>query len=411
VASGTSHQSGIGRGLVLLLALTCGAAVANLYYAQPLLETLADDFHVSVATAGLLVTVSQLGYVVGLALLVPVGDLRERRGLITVTLAITAVGLGVAAAAPGFVVFGVALGVVGVTSTVAQVIVPMSSSLAADHERGRVVGIVMSGLLIGILVARTVSGLIAAAFGWRMVFVVGAVGMLVLAMTLRRALPRVPPTTAGSYGSLLRSVAGLVRSERVLRERMALGALAFGCFSALWTALAFLLAGAPYHYGNAVIGLFGLVGVAGATAAVVAGRLSDRGWGAQTATAAILALLISWAALAAGKTSVVALIIGIALLDLGVEGLHISNQSAIFALRPDARSRLNTAYMVSCFLGASLFSALAAAIFDANGWSGVCVLGGATAALALVIWALISIRYRALSRRAARLEPTGDRSG
>jgi predicted MFS family arabinose efflux permease len=411
VASGNSDQSGLGRGLVLLLALTCGAAVANLYYAQPLLDTLAHDFDVSNATAGLLVTVSQLGYVVGLALLVPVGDLRERRGLITVALVITALGLGVAAAAPGFLLFAAALGVVGVTSTVAQVIVPMASSLAAEDERGGVVGIVMSGLLIGILVARTVSGLVASAFGWRTVFVIAAVVMLVLAATLRRALPRVPPTAAGSYASLLRSVAGLVRTERVLRERMALGALSFGCFSALWTALAFLLAGAPYHYGNALIGLFGLVGVAGATAATVAGRLADRGWGTQTATAAIVVLLISWAPLAAGKTSVVALIIGIALLDLGIEGLHISNQSAIYALRPDARSRLNTAYMVSCFLGASLFSALAAAVFSSSGWIAVCVLGGATAAIALAIWVMISVRYRASARRAPALEPAGDRSG
>ncbi len=395
----------------MLLAVTCGAAVANLYYAQPLLHTLARDFDVSNATAGLLVTVSQLGYVIGLALLVPVGDLRERRGLITVTLAISAIGLAIAAAAPGFVLLGAALGAVGVTSTVAQVIVPMASSLAAEHERGRVVGTVMSGLLIGILLARTFSGLVAAAFGWRTVFVVAAVAMLVLAATLRRALPVVPPTTNLSYGGLLRSVAELIGSERVLRQRMVLGALSFGCFSALWTAVAFLLAGPPYNYGNAVIGLFGLVGVAGAAMASIAGRLNDRGWGRQTTTASIVTLLASWAALAAGKSSVVALIVGIALLDLGSQGLHISNQSAIYSLRPDARSRLTTAYMVSCFLGASLFSALAAVLFDRDGWIAVCVLGASSAALALAIWTVISIGSRARSRRARRLEPAGGGGG
>jgi predicted MFS family arabinose efflux permease len=410
IAKETPHRDGISRGLVLLLAVTCGAAVANLYYAQPLLHTLARDFGVSNAAAGLLVTVSQLGYVVGLALLVPVGDLRERRSLITVTLMMCAIGLGIAAAAPGFVVFGTALAAVGVTSTVAQVIVPMASSLAADHERGRVVGMVMSGLLIGILVARTVSGLLAAAFGWRTVFVVAAVAMVVLAVTLRRALPRVPPTTTLRYGGLLRSIAELVRSERVLRQRMMLGALSFGCFSALWTALAFLLAGPPYNYGNAVIGLFGLVGVVGALTATIAGRLTDRGWGSQTTTAGIITLLVSWGALAAGKSSVIALIVGIALLDLGAQGLHISNQSAIYALRPDARSRLTTAYMVSCFLGASLFSALAATLFDSNGWAGVCVLGAIAAALALAIRALTSIADRSRARSAGRLEPAGDRS-
>ena len=393
-----------------LLAITCGAAVANLYYAQPLLNTLARDFGVSNATAGLLVTLSQFGYVVGLALVVPLGDLRERRSLISVTLVISAIGLGVAAAAPGFAVFGAALAAVGVTSSVAQVIVPMSSSLAAPHERGRVVGMVMSGLLIGILLARTVSGLIAAAFGWRTVFVVAAIVMVVLAATLRRALPRVPPTTGLGYGGLLRSVAELIRSERLLRQRMMLGALSFGCFSALWTALAFLLAGPPYNYGSAVIGLFGLVGVVGALTATVAGRATDRGWGWQTTTAGIVTLLVSWAALAAGKSSVIALIVGIALLDLGAQGLHISNQSAIYALRPDARSRLTTAYMVSCFLGASLFSALAATLFDSDGWGGVCVLGASAAALALVIWALTSLADRSRARSAGRLEPAGDRT-
>jgi predicted MFS family arabinose efflux permease len=276
--------------------------------------------------------VTQVGYVIGLALLVPVGDLRERRGLISGTLIVTAAALGVAAAAPSFVVFAAALALVGLTSVVAQIIVPMSSSLSADHERGRVVGTVMSGLLIGILVARTVSGLVAAALGWRAVFALAAVAMLVLAATLRRLLPRVPATTTLSYGALLRSVLLLVRAEPVLRQRMLLGALLFGCFSALWTSIAFLLSAAPYHYGNAVIGLFGLAGLAGALAASVVGRLADRGHGSAASTAAVLVMLISWAVLAAGHTSVVLLIVGIVALDLGVQGLHISNQSAIYAL-------------------------------------------------------------------------------
>ena len=324
-------QAGLSRRLVLLLAVACGAAVANLYYAQPLLHTLAQAFGVSDGTAGLLITVTQVGYVIGLTLLVPIGDLRERRGLISATLVVTAAALAVAAAAPSIAVFGAAILVVGLTSVVAQVIVPMSSSLAAEHERGRVVGTVMSGLLIGILLARTVSGLIAAALGWRVVFVLAATGMLALAATLRRALPKVAPTTELSYGGLLRSVLALVREEPVLRQRMILGALTFGCFSTLWTSLAFLLAGAPYHYGNAVIGLFGLAGVAGAAAASVVGRLADRGHGSTASTVSILVLLASWAALAAGRSSVLVLIIGIAVLDLGAQGLHISNQSAIYA--------------------------------------------------------------------------------
>ncbi|HEY5428603.1 MAG TPA: MFS transporter [Solirubrobacteraceae bacterium] len=390
-SEGTDHAQlggGISRGLVLLLAVSCGAAAANLYYAQPLLHTLSGALHVPGATAGLLITISQLGFVVGLAFLVPLGDLRERRGLITTTLLVTAAGMAVAAVAPTFAVFGAALAVVGVSSVVAQVIVPMSSSLSADHERGQVVGTVMSGLLIGILLARTVSGLIAAAFGWRVVFWFAAVAMVALAVTLRRALPKIPPTTELSYRGLLRSVLSLVAQEPVLRQRMLIGALDFGCFSTLWTSLAFLLSAAPYHYGNAVIGLFGLVGVLGAGAASMAGRLADRGRGGSTTTITLVLMLASWAILALGTSSVIALIAGIAVLDLGVQGLHISNQSAIYALRPEARSRLTTAYMVAYFLGGAVASALSSALYAADGWTGVCILGASSALLALVVWAV-----------------------
>jgi predicted MFS family arabinose efflux permease len=407
-----SEPQGISRRLVLLLAVACGASVANLYYAQPLLHTLGHAFHVSNGAAGLLVTVTQVGYVIGLALLVPVGDLRERRTLISGILLVTALALAVAAAAPSIEVFAAALAAVGLTSVVAQVIVPMSSSLAAEHEVGRVVGTVMSGLLTGILIARTISGLIAAAFGWRTVFALAAVGMVVLAATLRRALPRIPPTAQLSYGAVLRSVLVLVREEPVLRQRMMLGGLCFGCFSVLWTSLAFLLSGAPYHYGNAVIGLFGLAGVVGAVAASATGRLADRGRGSQASIVAIVILLASWPVLAAGRSSVIALIIGIAVLDLGAQALHISNQSAVYALRPEARSRLTTAYMVSYFLGGAVLSALTSTLYASGGWSGVCLLGAVTAGLALVVWVLTWLRLRSRTRAdrrlgSGRVEPAG----
>jgi predicted MFS family arabinose efflux permease len=379
-------DGGISRGLVLLLATACGTAAANLYYAQPLLHTLGRALGVSDGTAGLLITVSQLGYVVGLTLLVPLGDLHERRGLISGTMLVTAAALVVAAIAPAFAVLGGALAVVGVTSVVAQIVVPLSSSLAAERERGSVVGTVMSGLLIGILLARTISGLIAAAAGWRTVFWFAAAAMLVLAATLRRVLPRIPVTADLSYGGLLRSVLSLVRAEPVLRQRMVVGALTFGCFSILWTSLAFLLSGAPYHYGNGAIGLFGLVGVVGALAASGAGRLADRGHNGRATTGSILVMLLSWGVMALGRSSVAPLIVGIALLDLGVQGIHISNQSAIYALRPEARSRLTTAYMVAYFLGGAALSAITSSLYGSDGWGGVCVLGAATALAALVAW-------------------------
>ncbi|MBV9803001.1 MAG: MFS transporter, partial [Solirubrobacterales bacterium] len=333
-------EPGISRPLVLLLAFICGAAVANLYYAQPLLHTISRAFSVSSGQAGLLVTASQAGYVLGLALLVPLGDLLERRRLIAVILVVSAGALGLAAAAPSFAVFAIAVAIVGVSAVVAQIIVAMSSSLASGTERGRVVGTVMSGLLIGILVARTISGIAAEFLGWRAVFVMAAVAMMILASVLRCVLPRVPPTERLSYPQLLRSVLALVRGEPLLRQRMLIGATAFGCFSVLWTSVAFLLAGAPYHYGNAVIGLFGLAGLAGALIAPVAGRLSDRGHGRLAMTGSIFVLLLSWGALAFGESSVVALIVGIVLLDLGAQAMHISNQSAIYTLHGQARSRL-----------------------------------------------------------------------
>jgi predicted MFS family arabinose efflux permease len=378
--------AGISRPLVLLLAFTCGAAVANLYYAQPLLHTIANAFSVSNSSAGLLVTVTQAGYVIGLALLVPLGDLLERRRLIAAMLLVAAVGLGLAAASPSFAVFALALAVLGVTAVLAQIIVAMSSSLAAEHERGSVVGTVMSGLLIGILAARTISGLVAQLLGWRVIFVLAAVAMVALSGVLRFALPRVPSTERLRYPALLRSVLELVRGEPLLRQRMLLGATAFGCFSILWTSVAFLLSGTPYHYGNAVIGLFGLAGLAGALAAPVAGRLSDRGHGRLAMSGAIVVLLLSWGLLAFGRSSVVALIVGIVVLDLGAQAMHISNQSAVYSLHGQARSRLTTAYMVAYFSGGVALSAATSALYSSGGWEAVCALGAGTAAVGLIAW-------------------------
>ena len=381
---------GIERAIVLLLAAICGTAVASLYYAQPLLETLAHDFSVSSGTAGLLVTIGQVGYVLGLAFLVPLGDLLERRSLIAATMFVTAGGLVVCAVAPGFAVFAAGTALVGLSCVAAQIVVPMASSLARPRERGQVVGTVMSGLLIGILLARTFSGIVASLLGWRVVFWAGAALLIILAIVMRRVLPRVPRTTELRYPQVLRSVVALVVAEPVLRQRMVLGGLIFGCFSTLWTSLSFLLAAPPFNYSNAVIGLFGLAGVAGAGAATVAGRATDRGHGRAASTVTLVLLLASWAILYLFRHSAVGLVIGIAVLDLGVQGTHISNQSAIYALAPEARSRLTTAYMVAYFSGGAVLSAVVSSLYASDGWTGVCVIGAATAGLALAVWACTS---------------------
>jgi predicted MFS family arabinose efflux permease len=394
---------------VLLFAVACGAAIANTYYAQPLLNVIARDLHVSAGAAGLLVTASQLGYAAGLLLLVPLGDLLNRRRMIPRMLLATAAGLALAAAAPSFALLALALAVVGVTAVVAQVLVPLAGGLAAEHERGKVVGDVMSGLLLGILLARTASGLIAALGGWRLVYAIGAGLMVVLAGVLSRALPETPRATDLPYRALLRSVVELVAHEPLLRRRMAYGALGMGSFTVLWTAIAFLLAGPPYHYGEATIGLFGLAGIVGAGAAQGAGRLADRGHGQAAMGGFLAAIAVAWGLLALGRTSLAALIAGVVLIDLGIQGQHILNQSAIYTLRDDARSRITTAYMASNFLWGALGSAGAAAAWSAGGWGAVSALGLALSLAALALWATEVTRRRAASAAASSGHPARGR--
>jgi predicted MFS family arabinose efflux permease len=373
---------------VWLLAIACGAAVANLYYAQPLLDVIARDLGVSSAAAGLLVTASQVGYAAGLVFLVPLGDLLDRRRMVWRLLLVTALGLALAAAAPSFAVLAIAIGIVGVTAVVAQVLVPLAGTLAAEHERGKVVGDVMSGLLLGILLARTASGLIASVSSWRAVYVIGAVLMVVLAFVLRRALPPTPPATDLAYGQALRSVVALVRDEPLLRRRMFYGALGMASFSVLWTAIAFLLSDDPFNYGEGTIGLFGLAGLVGAGAAQGAGRLADRGH-AHAATGVFLAtILVSWLLLALGHDAVAPLIAGVILLDLGIQGQHILNQSTIYTLAPDARSRVTTAYMSSNFAFGALGSAAASVAWSAGGWGAVSAVGLGLAVLGVLGWAV-----------------------
>ena len=275
--TGPAPESPMTPGMVALFALSCGVAAANLYYAQPLLPQIAHDLSVSSGTATLVVTAAQVGYGIGLALVVPLGDILVRRRLVPGILVVAAAALLVASAAPDVVVLLVAVAVAGLCSVAAQILVPFAASLANDAERGRVVGTVMSGLLLGILLARTFSGLIAQAAGWRTVYVAAAAMVLALSAVLYRRLPGEGRREPIVYSRLLGSVVDLMRAEPVLRLRSAIGGLAFATFNVIWTSLAFLLAASPYHYSEAVIGLFGLLGAAGALAASFSGRLADRG--------------------------------------------------------------------------------------------------------------------------------------
>jgi predicted MFS family arabinose efflux permease len=373
----------LSRGMVLLLAAACGASAANLYYAQPVLHSIAKGFGTSSATAGLIVTFSQIGYAAGLALLVPVGDLVSRRRLVPVVLVVTAAALVASALAPNIgVLIAVAL-IVGGGSVVAQVLVPMAASLASDEHRGRVVGTVMSGLLLGILLARTVSGVIAGASSWRVVYVVAAVVMVVMAVVLGRLLPAEGNRPRITYAGLLGTAAKLLLTESLIRRRAFFGALGFAAFSVFWTTMAFLLAGAPYHYGDITIGLFGLVGAGGALCANFAGRWADQGLTKITTLAFALCVGISFVLLWWGRHDLIALIVGIVILDVGVQGLQVTNQSMIYRLAPALRSRITSAYMVCYFAGGALGSALGSSLYDSHGWAGVCVLGAVIGIVAL----------------------------
>lgn len=374
------------RSLVLLLAVACGLAVANLYYAQPLLDTIAQGLGTSPSTTGLVLVTTQVGYAAGLVLLVPLGDLLDRRRLVPAVLAVTVVALIGAAVSPGVAALAIALGAVGLTSVVAQILVPLAATLAGDEERGRVVGTVMGGLLLGILLARTLSGAIASVGGWRSVFVVAAALMVVLAVVLRLRLRQVPATSELSYGAALRSVLTLVRTHAVLRRRMAYGALVFAAFSIFWSAVSFLLAGPDYGWSEGEIGLLGLVGVVGALCAQVSGRLADRGHNRAGTGAWLAVTLASFAVLLLGQHSLAALLVGVVLLDAGAQGAQVLNQSAVYALDGAARSRLTTAYLTLYFAGGAAGSALSTSLYTRQGWAGVCAAGAMVSGLALLLW-------------------------
>ncbi|WP_246285126.1 MFS transporter [Hymenobacter lapidiphilus] len=367
---------------VWLMAITCGLVVANLYYNQPLLAEIGRTFGLTESRVSWIATVTQVGYTLGLLLLVPLGDKWERKRLIMGLIVLAAGCLAVAAYAPTFGVLVGASLLLGFFSAVPQLLVPMAASLASDEQRGRVVGKVMSGLLIGILVSRTISGYVGLHFGWRTMFWVGTGLMLVLVAVLARMLPRNQPYYAGSYASLLRSLGTLARDLPVLRRSALVGACLFGGFSAFWTTLVFFLESDAYGYGADVAGLFGLIGATGAFAASYAGKSADQK-GPGFALRIGLALFLSgYLLMGFGGYYLLGLIAGVVILDVGQQMAHIANQTRVFSLRPEARSRLNTVYMTACFIGAASGSLLGGLAWHHYQWPGVCAVGFGLVALA-----------------------------
>jgi len=377
---------------VLLMSVTCGLAVANLYYNQPLLADMGRTFHANSHQIGNISMYTQIGYAVGMFLFVPLGDMRERRQLISILLAAVTVALIGVATAQNLSWIYIASLAVGITTVVPQVIIPLAAQLAEPLERGKVIGSVMSGLLFGILLARTISGFIGGSFGWRAMYWLAAVLMLALAIILRRFLPRSYPEATLTYRQVLNSLGNLIVTQPTLREASLVGALLFGGFSVFWTSLAFYLEGAPYYFGSQVTGLFGLVGVIGAAAAPFVGRLADRFSPKSMVGVFILVTLLSYLFFGLLGSTVWGLIIGVILLDLGVQGAQVSNQTRIYSLVPEARSRLNTVFMVTYFLGGSLGSSLGSYAWNMWKWQGVCLTGGIMIVLGFIVWGIYRLK-------------------
>ncbi|BCZ51707.1 MFS transporter [Enterobacter hormaechei] len=382
----TKTTQGLSPALILLMSVATGLAVASNYYAQPLLDTIARAFDLSASSAGFIVTAAQLGYAAGLLYLVPLGDMFERRMLIVSMTLLAAGGMLITASSQSLTMMIIGTALTGLFSVVAQILVPLAATLASPEKRGKVVGTIMSGLLLGILLARTVAGLLASLGGWRTVYWVASVLMVIMALALWRGLPKVKQENHLNYPQLLASVFSLFTRDKLLRTRAVLGCLTFANFSILWTSMAFLLAAPPFNYSEGVIGLFGLAGAAGALGARPAGGLADKGKSHMTTSAGLVLLLLSWAAIWYGHVSVLALIVGILVLDLTVQGVHITNQTVIYRVKPDARNRLTAGYMTSYFIGGAAGSLISASAWQHAGWTGVCAIGAIVAAINLLVW-------------------------
>ena len=382
----TKNPQGLSPALILLMSVATGLAVASNYYAQPLLDTIARAFSLSASSAGFIVTAAQLGYAAGLLFLVPLGDMFERRMLIVSMTLLAAGGMLITASSQSLTMMIVGTALTGLFSVVAQILVPLAATLASPEKRGKVVGTIMSGLLLGILLARTVAGLLASLGGWRTVYWVASVLMVIMALALWRGLPKVKQENHLNYPQLLGSVFTLFTQDKLLRTRALLGCFTFANFSILWTSMAFLLASPPFNYSEGVIGLFGLAGAAGALGARPAGGMADKGKSHLTTTSGLILLLLSWAAIWFGHSSVLALIVGILVLDLTVQGVHITNQTVIYRVKPEARNRLTAGYMTSYFIGGAAGSLISASAWQHAGWTGVCSIGAIVAALNLLVW-------------------------
>ncbi|MBN9358870.1 MAG: MFS transporter [Herbaspirillum huttiense] len=378
----------LSRRLLLLFALASGLSVANVYYAQPLLDALSQDFRINQSAIGGVVTATQLGCALALLFLVPLGDKVARKkltGLQLSGLICALVTVGLARTSCTLLAGMLAVGLLGTAMT--QGLIAYAASVASESERGRVVGAAQTGVFIGLLLSRVFSGAISDVTGWRGVYFCAALMMLLLAWPLWRGLPAVPVSSNGlSYARLLASMWSLLRHDKVLQVRGTLAMLMFASFNIFWSALVLPLSASPYHFSHTAIGAFGLVGVIGALAASRAGRWADKGHAQRTSAAALSLLLLAWWPLSLMDGSLWALVAGIILLDLGGQALHVTNQSLILRSSPEAHGRMIGVYMLFYTVGSGLGALSTTVVYAAHGWRGVCLLGAAVSFIALLFW-------------------------
>ena len=371
--------------LILVMSIACGLTVANLYYIQPLLGDIAKTFHVDQLSIGFAAMLTQIGYAIGMIFILPLGDIKEKRNLIVIMLLFSVISLMSMFFSSNIYILTISSFAVGFTSIIPQLIIPLAAQLSNPQQRGQTIGTIMSGLLIGILLSRTVSGILGSYLGWRIVYLIAAIMMFALMLILRKLIPLCNPISDIKYSELLKSMIHLIKTEPILRESSLNGALMFSAFSAFWTSLIFLLESSHYSMGAEAAGLLGLVGVSGALAAPLVGKVADKRGSRFAIGICIVVVIVSYLLFFLFGFKIWGLVLGVILLDLGVQSCNVSNQARVHSLNEETRNRLNTIYMVSFFLGGAFGSFLGSYSYSHFGWYGVCTFGIITQILALII--------------------------
>ncbi len=389
----SKQSQGLSSWLVFLMAFAIGVTIASNYYAQPLLHSITHDLNIAVEHAGSIIMAAQFSYAVGLLFITPLGDKFERKHLIIILMVLSTSGLIVSALSKNLWMLIIGTSITGLFSTVAQVLIPFAATLSKPENRGKIVGTLMSGMLLGILLGRTFAGAISTIADWHYVYWIATSIMAIVTLLLWISLPTYRNTININYFQLLWSIGSLYKQEPILRIRSLLAVISFALFSLLWTPLAFLLSNDPYHYSDFIIGLFGIAGAAGALGSPIVGKLSDKGKGWLATTIGLGLLLLSWLPLSLAQYSIIALILGVVILDFSVQVTHVSNMSAIYQIRPEARSRMNTGYMVCYFIGGMLGSVGSTYLFSHYGWIAIVVSGIILGLMGLICWLFYTKTY------------------